>query len=81
MELAKVFTEGVYTDENIDCIESLVHRDLSKFESARYSETCALLSILMFPLKETLIYCGLVPDKADPARAYQRLLRKQRQGI
>lgn len=51
----------------------------AKLDPAIYSDSSALVGILMFPLKDAASYCGLLPEKVEPWRRYQRLLRKKRQ--
>lgn len=77
-EITKTFTEQlIFTDENIDQVEMLVQGNESKLDPASYSDSSALIGILMFPLKDAAIYCGLVPEKLEPWRRYQRLVHKK----
>lgn len=82
MEITKIFAEQlVFTDENIDQVEALVRGNESKLDPAIYSDSSALVGILMFPLKDAAIYCGCMPEKVEPWRRYQRLVhKKQLQG-
>lgn len=76
-QLQKIFTEElVFTDENIDSVERLLQGQEGKIDPAIYSDSSALTGILMFPIKDAVIYCGLLPEKGTPWRRYQRLLHK-----
>ena len=78
-ELLKVFAEQlVFSDENIDQVELLVKGNEGKLDPAIYSDSSALVGILMFPLKDACSYCGLLPEKVENWRRYQRLLHKKR---
>ena len=48
-----------------------------KLDPALYSDSSALIGILMFPLKDAAIYCGFLPEKIEVWRRYQRLLHKK----
>lgn len=76
-QLQKVFSEQLnFTDDNIDAVEHLIKGQESKIDPAIYSDSSALTGILMFPIKDAVIYSGLLPEKGEPWRRYQRLLHK-----
>lgn len=77
-EITKIFAEQlVFTDENIDQVELLVKGNEGKLDPAIYSDSSALVGILMFPLKDAAVYCGCLAEKVEPWRRYQRLVHKK----
>lgn len=63
-----------FSNENIDKVDRMTQGKLDRTDPCLYSGSCMLASLLLFPIKEALIYSGLVPGKVQPWRQYQRLL-------
>lgn len=52
---------------------------VDKINPNSYNSFCILTGLIMFTVKEGVIYSGLLPEKVAPWRRYQRLLhRKQK---
>lgn len=76
-QLQKIFSEQLnFSDENIDAVEWLTKGQEAKIDPAIYSDSSALTGILMFPIKDAVTYSGLLPERGEPWRRYQRLLHK-----
>ena len=69
-----------FSNENIDRLEKVVGDRAEQVTPNLCSTFCNLSSLLLFPVKEALIFAGLIPDKAQPWRKYQRLVHKRRLG-
>ena len=66
-----------FSEENVDKVERLLGEKWDRVNPNLYSTFCQLSSLVMFVVKEALVYAGLVPDKAAPWRKCQRLLHKR----
>lgn len=67
-----------FSNENIDQVEALLGDRVDRINPSLYNTFCTLSGLMMFPIKEALAYAGLLPEKVQPWRKYQRLLHKRK---
>ena len=69
-----------FSNDNLDVVDSLLAGKTDRINPSLYNTFCTLSGLMMFPIKEALAYAGLLPDKVQPWRKYQRLLHKRKRG-
>lgn len=63
-----------FSNANIDKVEGVLGSKWDRLNPSGYNTFCQLSSLVMFAVKEAVVYAGLVPEKAQPWRKCQRLL-------
>lgn len=71
LELISSFS---WANENIDQLSSLIDGQLDRLNPSLYTAVSPVAGLIAFPVKEAVAYAGLIREKVQPWRQYQRLL-------
>jgi flagellar biosynthesis GTPase FlhF len=67
-----------FSNENADKVDTLLRDKLDRINPGAYDTFCQLSSLLMFAVKEALVYAGCIAERAQPWRKCQRLLHRRK---
>ncbi|CAG9332027.1 unnamed protein product [Blepharisma stoltei] len=66
-----------FSQENLDLLENLVVGNQQNLNPQKYTDICALTGLIMFTVREALIFGGIAKGSTPVSNIYARLLHKK----
>ncbi len=77
-KVLELITSFSWSNENIDQLSGLIDGQVDRLNPSLYSAASPVAGLIAFPVKEAVAYAGLIPEKVQPWRQYQRLLYQRK---